>query len=175
MAERTQQVLFIAGAVIERSGEVLLVCQQGPDDPHPAWVLPGGIVDTKELLTEALSREIREETGLTVLDPGHIAWLAQVDAPRFGGQIIAITFAVSDWTGTIEWNDPDGFVIDAKFVSRALAIELLESIPFTPMGQPGSAFLHGQAGLGTIWMYRWHDDDEWPVLEGRVGGQLHLR
>ena len=174
MVERTQQVLFIASAVIERSGEILLVSQKGPDDPHPAWVLPGGIVESNELLIDALQREVKEETGFTITDPGHIAWLAQVDAPRFGGQIIAVTFQIAGWEGTLEWNDPDGFVLEARFVSRSLAIELLEAIPFTPMGEPGSAYLHGQ-DLGAVWMYRWHDGDDWPVLVHLVEGQLRPR
>ena len=34
----------IAAALIRRDdGAILLVCQQGSDDPEPAWALPGGV------------------------------------------------------------------------------------------------------------------------------------
>jgi ADP-ribose pyrophosphatase YjhB (NUDIX family) len=51
------------GALVERDGELLLVRQ---DD---RWMLPGGGVERGESHTEALVRELAEETGLDV-DPG---------------------------------------------------------------------------------------------------------
>ena len=33
----------IVATVVEVGGEVLLVRQQGPDDPEPAWALPGAV------------------------------------------------------------------------------------------------------------------------------------
>jgi 8-oxo-dGTP diphosphatase len=52
------------GAAIFR-GDALLLLRRVPDFPG-CWELPGGSVEEGEELTAALSREIREETGLTV-------------------------------------------------------------------------------------------------------------
>ncbi|HYE96463.1 MAG TPA: NUDIX domain-containing protein [Rubricoccaceae bacterium] len=45
---------------------LLLVEHAGLWDEKPFWTPPGGGVDFGESLTEALQREVREETGLTV-------------------------------------------------------------------------------------------------------------
>ncbi len=56
------------GALIWRAGQVLLV-QRGREPSLGLWALPGGLVEIGETLTEALVREVAEETGLTV-QPG---------------------------------------------------------------------------------------------------------
>jgi 8-oxo-dGTP diphosphatase len=52
------------GAAIFREDELLLL-RRIPDFPG-SWELPGGSVEAGELLEQALVREIREETGLSV-------------------------------------------------------------------------------------------------------------
>ena len=59
------QPLTGVGAVIFRGEEVLLV-RRGQEPARDSWSLPGGLVELGETLTAALSREIAEETGLTV-------------------------------------------------------------------------------------------------------------
>ena len=46
-------------------GRVLLV-QRGHEPAKGQWSLPGGLIDLGESLTEAVIREVREETGLIV-------------------------------------------------------------------------------------------------------------
>lgn len=62
---------YTVGAVvaIEHEGSVLVLGQ-----PHRrGWSLPGGLVDHGETPAEAVTREVREETGLDI-DPGdHVA------------------------------------------------------------------------------------------------------
>jgi 8-oxo-dGTP diphosphatase len=55
------------GVVMDERGRVLLI-RRAPDvylDPG-RWELPGGKMDHGEVLSEALAREVAEETGLTV-------------------------------------------------------------------------------------------------------------
>lgn len=53
------------GGVVVQEGAVLLV-QRAADPLKGRWTLPGGAVELGETLTEALARELREETGLEV-------------------------------------------------------------------------------------------------------------
>ncbi len=55
------------GALIHRpaAGQVLLV-QRGREPNKGLWSLPGGLVNLGETLTEAVKREVQEETGLIV-------------------------------------------------------------------------------------------------------------
>lgn len=53
------------GGVVIRDGAVLLV-QRASEPLAGQWSLPGGAVELGETLEEAVERELREETGLTV-------------------------------------------------------------------------------------------------------------
>lgn len=57
----------VVGAVIPNAeGKVLLLHRTADDYLGGLWELPSGGVDAGETLTEALHREVAEETGLTV-------------------------------------------------------------------------------------------------------------
>lgn len=57
----------VVGAVIaDSAGRVLLLHRTAEDYLGGLWELPSGGVDAGETLTEALRREVREETGLSV-------------------------------------------------------------------------------------------------------------
>lgn len=53
------------GAVVLRDGAVLLV-ERAQEPLAGQWTLPGGAVELGETLEEAVVRELREETGMTV-------------------------------------------------------------------------------------------------------------
>ena len=53
------------GAIIIENQRVLMV-ERGGEPLKGWWSLPGGVVETGELLETALHREVREETGLEV-------------------------------------------------------------------------------------------------------------
>ncbi|WP_406486525.1 NUDIX hydrolase [Streptomyces sp. NBC_01563] len=68
----------VVGAVISNAeGKVLLLHRTADDYLGGLWELPSGGVDAGEILTEALHREITEETGLTVTTIG--AYLGHFD------------------------------------------------------------------------------------------------
>ena len=53
------------GAVVVRNGKALIV-KRGHEPRKGEWSLPGGMLDLGESLTDAVRREIKEETGLDV-------------------------------------------------------------------------------------------------------------
>jgi ADP-ribose pyrophosphatase YjhB (NUDIX family) len=53
------------GAIIVQRNRVLLV-ERGRNPLKGYWSLPGGVLETGELLEDGLKREVLEETGLTV-------------------------------------------------------------------------------------------------------------
>ena len=53
------------GGVVVEDGKVLLV-RRGSEPLQGEWSLPGGLVELGEELTQALRREMQEETGLDV-------------------------------------------------------------------------------------------------------------
>jgi len=99
--------LIVAG-VLRQGNQVLLVRQRGRGDSSDAWALPGGVVEDGELLTEALAREIREETGLEALAVGPLGYIVQLDNAAGEFQPLVFIFEVPEWEGTIRPADPDG-------------------------------------------------------------------
>ena len=145
----------IVAALIRKGDEVLLLEQQGPDDPAPSWSLPGGRVEDGELLTEALAREVREETGLEVVDPGRLLYILQHARPQENSQTLAFVFDVAKWTGDLRIADPDNIVLSAHFLPSHKAIEKLEThLPWRTMREPIVAHLRGEAPPGAVWLYR---------------------
>jgi 8-oxo-dGTP pyrophosphatase MutT (NUDIX family) len=53
----------VAGAVIDGEGRVLAIRRRDSGHREP----PGGVLELEETVEDGLVREIREETGLTVL------------------------------------------------------------------------------------------------------------
>lgn len=159
----------VAAAVIWRGEELLLVRQQGTHDPAPSWALPGGVVEPGELPTEAMVREVREETGLDVLNPGRLLYVnAEADAAGTS-RGTAFVFEVAEWRGTLLSADPDDVILQVRFFPVAEAVEKLEALPFAAMREPIVAHLRGAAEPGALWLFR-HNADGSATLVGRVPG-----
>ena len=112
-------------AIVRDGDRVLMVRQQGPDDPEAWWFLPGGTVEPGETPIAAVARELREETGIEVTGrPRPVVEVAT-------GAI----YEVDSWTGELCCEDPDGLVLEACFVEVAQALERLRAVPHANMRQ----------------------------------------
>ena len=72
--------------VLDRARRVLLVHFDfvAPDKPNGFWACPGGGLDPGESVVEGLARELQEELGLAIGDPGTPVWWMQRIFPMTG-------------------------------------------------------------------------------------------
>ncbi len=101
-------------------------------------VLPGGRVEPGELLDAAVKREVEEETGLTVSSIGPLAFGTQHYAPGRDHPLLFLAFHVEVDPAPgdrFEPRDPDGLIIEARFVPVGEAINLVLSAGVFPGSQ----------------------------------------
>jgi 8-oxo-dGTP diphosphatase len=151
--------LQIASAIVRRGDELLMI-RQGEPGHESFWSVPAGRAEPREFVTETLVRELREETGIELLDPGRLAFLAQVDDRRDGWFATVWTWDVAAWTGELDVRDPDGIVLEAAWMLLSEALPLLEQISWQPLTV---RYLRGEVEAGSLWFRRVHADgrEEW--------------
>jgi ADP-ribose pyrophosphatase YjhB (NUDIX family) len=117
------------GGIIRDKGGRLLLIQRGHDPDAGLWSLPGGRIEPGETDEQALVREIREETGLTVR-AGPL--LGAVSRPGPGGSILDIRdYSATVTGGTLTAGDD---AADARWVAPA-------DVPGLPLTQGLAAIL----------------------------------
>lgn len=110
------------GAVVKDDQGRLLLIKRGHAPGAGLWSLPGGRIEPGETDTEALVREMREETGL-VIEAGRL--IGTVRRPAQGGGVLDIRdYAATISGGTLRAGDD---AADARWV----AASELKSLPIT--------------------------------------------
>jgi ADP-ribose pyrophosphatase YjhB (NUDIX family) len=148
MSERSRAIENeIVSALIWREGRLLMVEAQGPEDLVPSWGLPGGRVEARETLLQALVREVHEETGLAVEGAPRLAFSVR---KRFEDlEWMAHTFECVA-SGTIAPDDPDELILSATWFAVEEAIRRLDVLPWYDSG-PLRAWLEKAAPAGTLY------------------------
>jgi 8-oxo-dGTP diphosphatase len=116
-------VVPCVGAVVWSEDRRLLLVQRGHAPDLGFWSLPGGRVEAGETDADALSRELREETGLLVEPTG---FLGSVERAAGDGRVLLIRDYTAIVTGGSLAAGDDA--ADVRWVSVAD----LASLPLTP-------------------------------------------
>lgn len=101
--------------MVQDGSRVLILDRKNPD--WRGWTFPGGHVEQNESLTDAVIREVQEETGLTVSSPrlcGVKDWVND-DGSRY----IVFLYRTDQFTGTLR-SSPEGEVFWAELPSLPL-------------------------------------------------------
>jgi len=94
--QRTEKVELTTLCLIRRENEYLL--QNRIKKDWEGYTLPGGHVEPGESIVDAVVREMKEETGLTVLNP-KLCGVKQF--PIEGGRYIVFLFTADEFTGEV--------------------------------------------------------------------------
>lgn len=142
----------VAGGVVRSpSGDVLLV-ENRRRNGETDWSTPGGVVDPGESAIGGLTREVAEETGLTIADWSGPLYRVEVEAPGFGFFLQVEAHEAVGVSGSIVIDDPDDIVIAAAYVDLDTAVERLATGPQW-VAEPLAAHLRDGVDDGRTFRY----------------------
>ena len=121
---RTENTELTVLCLIEDGGRILL--QNRIKKDWRGYALPGGHVEPGESFVDAVIREMKEETGLTVTDP-RLAGVKQF--PIENGRYVVLLFKATKWTGNLASSD-EGQVewVEYRKLSEVNTVEDLEDL-----------------------------------------------
>jgi 8-oxo-dGTP diphosphatase len=105
----------VGGALIVNDDGLLLVQNRRRNGTHD-WTPPGGVIDDGETLIDGLTREVEEETGLRVTEWSGPVYEVRCEAPDLGWSLRVEAHLALAYEGELRVDDPDGIVVDARFV-----------------------------------------------------------
>lgn len=114
------------GAIVTRDYKLLVGCRAGAHEPG-TWAVPGGWIERYEEPTDAVVREVFEETGVKVCDPVFELWTND-PMPAAGQHCITLFYACQYVSGEPRVSEPDKFT-DVGWMSCE---ELVRLPLFTP-------------------------------------------
>jgi ADP-ribose pyrophosphatase YjhB (NUDIX family) len=136
-------IIESARALLVDPQDRVLLMKLAIDAQQTYWLTPGGSLHAGESFEDALRREIREETGLTLAQPGHWVWtspkrivrdgrpvdtLARVyiqRVPNFSATPTALTSAERRMFRELRWWSIDEIAASREaFIPRTLAMLL---------------------------------------------------
>jgi 8-oxo-dGTP diphosphatase len=144
----------VASGLVERDGQLLLV-QNRRRNGSLDWSTPGGVIEVGdgESVVEGLTREVAEETGIRVNAWAGPVYEVEAVAPGLGWTLRAEIHRALDWQGHILVDDPDGIVVDARFVPFVAADDYLQSCARW-VREPLGAWLVERWESGRCYRYR---------------------
>jgi mutator protein MutT len=109
------------GAIVVHDGALLLV-RRGRGAAVGKWSIPGGRVEQGETVREAVAREVREETALTVEVDELATWVERIGDGHDAYHYVILDFFATVRGGTAATAGDDA--LDARWVPVALVRSL---------------------------------------------------
>jgi len=122
-----REVKVVSALIFNELQEILLVKNKNRENPY--WSLPSGYVKPGETLREAVIRETKEETGLTV-SVSDLYSVREVIFTKREHHAIVFTFLAEVMEGELNIDDPDEEVMDVKWTDLETANALLSYLPY---------------------------------------------
>ena len=125
------------GAIVRRADELLLV-KRGREPGAGEWSVPGGRVEPGEMLMEAVTRELHEETGLHGVCGRLVGWVERISDAHH--------FVILDFEATVSGDltpSPGSDAYEARWwpVSAVVRLRLVDGL---------AEFLHDHGIIPTI-------------------------
>jgi len=148
----------VAGGLVEGPEGILLV-QNRRRNGSLDWSPPGGVIEVGagETLTAGLTREVAEETGIRVSAWDGPLYRVEAVAAGLGWRLRAEVYRATSYSGRLDPGDPDGIVVDARFVEPAGCRDWLEAA-HRWVGEPLLAWLGERWAEARSFRYRIEGD-----------------
>ena len=134
--------------LLVRDGAVLLCANQWYRDKAPVWTLPGGRAEQGEGISEALSREFIEETGLAV-QVEELAYVIEARSLTVRRLFLTCVFTVNALSGELSC-EADPSVVELRFVPFG---ELQLYLPSPSLSAPLLEFLRAPNSAARYWYF----------------------
>jgi 8-oxo-dGTP diphosphatase len=147
---------LVASGIVEGPDGLLLVQNRRRDGTFD-WSPPGGVIEVGEgeSVIAGLTREVEEETGIFVRGWQGPVWVVEAEARDMGWHLRVEVHRAVDFDGEVRVEDPDGIVVDARFVPAGDCRAWLETT-WLPTHEPLVAWLAERWTEARSYRYRVH-------------------
>ena len=161
---------MVASGIIE-GPEGLLLVQNRRRNGSLDWSTPGGVIEVEqgESVLDGLTREVFEETGITVDQWAGPVYEVEAVADGFGWHLNVEVHRALSFSGELHVDDLDGIVVDARFVRAEDCAGHLDACPVW-VREPLSAWIdeRWEHGEGRGYRYKVEGQDRATMRVARL-------